>query len=298
MGMEPEDDNLYRSNMDMPRPPAIPAYALYGEADGPGGAFPDVLHVETIASRARSHDWRVGDHRHAALAQFLWIEDGGGIARHDGAAHALGPGIGAFTPPLTIHGFEFTPQTAGWVLSVEAARVQAEAPPGPALIAPDAGACAAITALMTLAAAEHAGARPGRAAALDRLGGLVALHFAREAAAAAPPPPEDPSAALVRRYLALLEDRFRTHPPVADCAAALGVSPTHLTRACRGVTGRPASALLHARLVLEAKRLLVYTPMRVTEVSWTLGFADPAYFTRFFTQKTGLPPSKFRAAFS
>jgi transcriptional regulator GlxA family with amidase domain len=63
------------------------------------------------------------------------------------------------------------------------------------------------------------------------------------------------------------------------------------------VAGRPASALLHARLVLEAKRLLVYTPMRVAEVSWTLGFADPAYFTRFFTQKTGLPPSKFRAAF-
>lgn len=275
---------------------AIPAYALYGEADGPGGAFPDVLHVETIASRALSHDWRVGDHRHAALAQFLWIEGGGGVARHDAEAHALAPLTGVFTPPLTIHGFDFAPGTVGWVLSVEAARVQPLAPPGPALITPDAGAGAAISSLMKLALAEHAGARPGRAAALDQLVALVALHFAREAAAAAPPSAEDPSTALVRRYLALLEDRFRSHPPVADSAAALGVSATHLTRACRGVTGHPASALLHARLVLEAKRLLVYTPMRVAEVSWMLGFADPAYFTRFFTQKTGLPPSKFRAA--
>ena len=299
--MEPQTDNLYGSNMQPPVFPdaPIPAYALYGEADGPGGAFPDVLHVETIGARARNHDWQVRDHRHAALAQFLWIEDGGGSARHDGETHALGPGIGVFTPPLTIHGFNFTPHTVGWVLSIEAARVQADAPPGPAVIAPDADAGHAITALMLMAAAEHGGARAGRATALDRLGALVALHFAREAAAAAPTKAaEDPSAALVRRYLALLEARFRAHPPVAECAAALGITPTHLTRACRVVTGRPASALLHARLVLEAKRLLVYTPMRVAEVSWTLGFADPAYFTRFFTQKTGLPPSRFRATFS
>jgi AraC family transcriptional activator of pobA len=38
--------------------------------------------------------------------------------------------------------------------------------------------------------------------------------------------------------------------------------------------------------------------MQVGEVSWALGFADAAYFTRFFAQKTGLAPSRFRAAFA
>jgi AraC family transcriptional activator of pobA len=292
---------LYKSNMDRtaPSPPAIPAYALYGEADGPGGAFPDVAHVETISDRAAGHGWRVGDHRHAALAQFLWIEAGGGTARLDGAAHDLAPGVGVFTPPLTIHGFAFAPGTEGWVLSVEAARVRADAPPGPVRIAPGAADAAAITALFRLTLGEHGGARPARAAALDRLSGLIALSFAREAAAARPTAAaEAPSAALVRRYLALLEDQFRDHPPVATSAAALGVSATHLSRACREVTGRPASALLHARLILEARRLLVYTPLGVAEVSWALGFTDPTYFSRFFAQKTGLAPSRFRAAFA
>jgi AraC family transcriptional activator of pobA len=304
--MERWDDPLYQSNMNDAPPPlaaAIPAYALYGEADGPGGAFPDVLHVETISTRAALHGWRVADHRHTALAQFLWIETGDAVARLDGGAHALRAGMGVFSPPLTVHGFDFAPGALGWVLSVEAARIADDAPAGAGAIAPGPAEAAAIGALFRLLESEHGAARPARAEALARMAGLMALQFAREAAreaeAAQPAPsPNDASAALVRRYIALLEERFREHPPVARCAQLLGVSPTHLSRACRVVTGQPASALLHARLVLEARRLLVYTQMQVGEVSWALGFADAAYFTRFFAQKTGLAPSRFRAAFA
>ena len=274
----------------------IPAYALYGERDG-AGAFPDVLHVETIPDRASAHDWQVGDHRHAALAQFLWLSAGGAEMRQDGTARRIGPGTGVFTPPLCVHGFDFDEGADGWVLSVEAARL-AEAPAAPALCAPGGAAAEEIAALFRLIAAEHAARRPGRAAALERLSALIAQHFARVmAGAAAGGAAEDPAAALARRYLAWLDGRFRDQPSVADAAAALGVTPTHLSRVCRQVTGRPASAHLHARLVLEAKRLLVYTPMQVAQIGFALGFADPAWFSRFFARHAGLPPSKFRAAF-
>jgi len=46
--------------------------------------------------------------------------------------------------------------------------------------------------------------------------------------------------------------------------------------------------------VLAAKRNLVYTSMTVSVVSHTLGFSDPAYFTRFFKREVGVSPKEFR----
>jgi AraC family transcriptional activator of pobA len=47
-------------------------------------------------------------------------------------------------------------------------------------------------------------------------------------------------------------------------------------------------------VILEAKRNLVYTSMTISVVSNTAGFADPAYFTRFFKRQVGLSPREFR----
>ena len=47
--------------------------------------------------------------------------------------------------------------------------------------------------------------------------------------------------------------------------------------------------------VAEAKRLLRYTSMGVSEIAYELGFDDPAYFTRFFSQRTSMAPRAFRA---
>jgi AraC family transcriptional activator of pobA len=47
-------------------------------------------------------------------------------------------------------------------------------------------------------------------------------------------------------------------------------------------------------VLLEAKRSLIYTSMTVAQVADALGFADPAYFSRFFKRLSGLSPSDFR----
>jgi AraC family transcriptional activator of pobA len=46
--------------------------------------------------------------------------------------------------------------------------------------------------------------------------------------------------------------------------------------------------------MLEAKRNLVYTNLTIKTVAETLGFSDPAYFTRFFKRQAGLSPKEFR----
>jgi AraC family transcriptional activator of pobA len=60
------------------------------------------------------------------------------------------------------------------------------------------------------------------------------------------------------------------------------------------VTEQSPMQMVHARVFLEAKRELFYTRVSVSEIAYSLGFDDPAYFTRFFSQRAGMSPSAFR----
>jgi AraC family transcriptional activator of pobA len=99
---------------------------------------------------------------------------------------------------------------------------------------------------------------------------------------------------LFRRFEALLEQHFLEHWPVADYAAALSVTPTHLSRLTKAATGHAASELIQERVVREARRNLVYTNLPVSTIAYALGFNDPAYFSRLFSAATGLSPRSFR----
>ena len=81
---------------------------------------------------------------------------------------------------------------------------------------------------------------------------------------------------------------------VAFYAGRLGVSETHLNRICRAAFGTSALGAITRRLMLEATRDLTFTTMSVKEVAYSLGFEDPAYFTRAFLRATGETPGAFR----
>ncbi len=302
--MERGGGNMYLSNMTRGDP--IPIYALYGER-APLDEEPDALHWESISARSRPLDGRIAPHRHAGLDQFFWLERGGALARVDDRAMRLAPGHALFVPAPCVHGFVFDAGSEGHVLTAPPETTRGAAPEsldadaltGPRALIPPAEAAAELSALFALLAAEHAARRPDRREALGHLARLVRIWFARQAAAAAPAAQADPAgAALLRRFLALVEARCDAPPAVSACARELGVSPTHLSRVCRALTGRSAQALIHARVALEAKRRLAYTSMSVARIGWSLGFADPAYFSRFFARLTGRPPSRWRAEFA
>ncbi|WP_425256535.1 helix-turn-helix domain-containing protein [Rubrivivax sp. RP6-9] len=291
-------------------PPALPAYALYGEgAPGlPGAAAAvDALHCESIAARSRLHGWEIRPHRHEHLVQLLWLQRGTAEATLDGRVQALtGPAL-VTVPALAAHGFRFAPEVQGLVFTVQERHLQG-------LLATAPGLAAALLALrgwalqraggqaQAVAAAARAlrdelqADAAHRAAALDAglLRLLVAaartLPQAREAAHAVP----ERALAHVRRFRALVEAQYRQQPALAALAAPLGITPTQLNRVCRQVLGRSALGVLHARLVLEAQRDLAYTAMSVKQIAIDLGFGDAAYFTRFFQRQTGCTPTAWR----
>jgi len=52
--------------------------------------------------------------------------------------------------------------------------------------------------------------------------------------------------------------------------------------------------MVQERLLLEAKRRLVFTRGSVEELAFDLGFKDPAYFSRFFKKLTNHTPAAYR----
>jgi AraC family transcriptional activator of pobA len=287
---------LYNSNMRAVRSKtSIQVYNLFGEQ----GDLPDVVHCETIVSRAALHDWTLSVHRHARLHQVLLIERGGGEATLDGRVSPLKPMTMVNVPVGDVHGFNFVPATEGWVLTI-AAEVLDET-----LLAPE-GLRAALShaavvrgtreirTVMQQIFAEHAGRRFGRAHVLRALSaaliGLVARELARESGVSAAADSE-----LFRRFEALLEEHHLKRWSVADYAKTLSVTPTHLNRVTRAATGDTASHLILNRLIREARRNLVYTNLPVSTIAYALGFDDPAYFSRVYAAATGLSPRAFRA---
>jgi len=92
----------------------------------------------------------------------------------------------------------------------------------------------------------------------------------------------------------LLEKHFRVQHHAAFYATAFALTPKRLNEITREKTGKTVTELLHDRLVLEAKRKLSFSHKSVKEISYELGFEDPAYFSRFFKNHTGVGPQEFR----
>lgn len=77
-------------------------------------------------------------------------------------------------------------------------------------------------------------------------------------------------------------------------AAQLNLSTAYLNEAVRSVTGMSVSRCIRSEQVLQAKRLLMHTDLAVKEIADALGIDDYAYFSRLFTQDTGINPTAFR----
>lgn len=95
----------------------------------------------------------------------------------------------------------------------------------------------------------------------------------------------------------LLAENFIQLQSVNEYADLLHVSTSYLTRVIKEHTGLTAGELIRQRIVLAAKRLLVYTNRTVAEIAHELNFNDPSYFSRYFKREVQTSPLEFRRYF-
>lgn len=99
---------------------------------------------------------------------------------------------------------------------------------------------------------------------------------------------------LVQSYKILIEKNFSKLHLVKQYADQLSTTPEYLTEATKKVCGKTASEMISDRIVLEAKRLLMYSDLSNKEIAHVLNYDDPSYFSRFLKNKIGMSPSEFR----
>ena len=97
-----------------------------------------------------------------------------------------------------------------------------------------------------------------------------------------------------RKFTQLVEANYKEKHNVADYADLLMIAPKTLTHRFKRLNLPQPNDIIKNRIILEAKRLLVHTDRTAKEIAYTLGYDDPAYFSRLFFIKTGEPPSGFR----
>ena len=286
----------------MPSSPTLPLPRLDFRLPDPAGVPFEIGRLETthrLSASARPH-------RHSYY-QIVWITDGAGLHVTDFHEHTIAPEVIFPISPGQIHVVRVDRSLSGYMLLFTADFLALE---GPALdaTAADLPLFRPGTPNPTLTPTERE-SHQLRAIAEDLLGefssdaawrrdmlrarfhtlllalGRVAL---RQEYAVTPP------SSSIARFQVLIEAHFRRLHRVTDYASVLALTPGHLNDVTKEATGQTASALIDARLILEAKRLLAHSDAPTAEIATDLGFPDPSYFGRFFRRHTSQSPGTFR----
>lgn len=264
---------------------------------------PDVAPVEisSVARMVQGGRWRTEAMRSYDRPVLIWFTRGQGRLTIAGRSSGYGPHNLVFLPRQTMHGFSTMGPVLGSVVFLQD-EPTLDLPVEPLhLRIQEVQQQRELTGLIEAMQRELTRGEDHANRALAYHSGLLSVWLARVSEAHADLP--NPSTAtrldtaahrLAEAFTALVERDFRNPAGVQHYAGLLGVTPTHLSRVCRKVAGRPALDILTDRRHFEARRLLKDTSIQISEVARQCGFTSAAYFTRAFRARSGQSPSEFR----
>ncbi len=91
-----------------------------------------------------------------------------------------------------------------------------------------------------------------------------------------------------------IEDEYNHTHKVYDYAEMLNVTSDYLNKSIKAHTGKSAKEFIQERVLLESKRLLLFSDKTNKELAYYLGFEEPAHFNNFFKKMVGTTPGEFR----
>ncbi len=262
------------------------------------GMTPQPLNIEIKALSQLLHRgrWREELPHSRPHHRMVWITRGQGRVMLDGRMRGYGPFNALFVPAGTLFSIELPANLLGTEVAL---------PTGRGLTLPDhpmhlrvvnVGAQKDLAMLMETLQREIEGKAVARQTAALAYATLLGVWFERQTATEGPPPRANAATRLVARFAAMVAVHYRSGASIQQFAKTLGVTPTHLTRACGQVSGQSALKILNDRIMHEARRRLRDTAQPVKDVAADLGFSSAGYFSRAFQAHAGRAPLAYRKA--
>lgn len=109
---------------------------------------------------------------------------------------------------------------------------------------------------------------------------------------------DDPNYGILSAFRRLVEKNFKAMHKVQEYADIMKITPIYLNKVVGKMSGMNPSDHILNRLILEVKRMLIYTQLSNKEIAHLMHYEDPSYFSRIFKKKTGYSPSEFRIKFA
>jgi AraC family transcriptional regulator, transcriptional activator of pobA len=281
----------------------VPKVRLYVERPEVKNWF---VHVGHVTERGR---WRTEPHAHPAYGQIIFVRNGRGVMNLEGSDVPFEGPCALLLPTDCVHGLDYELDADRWVVTIEVAylaQINAKLHEFIALwslprVIPLAQSEESGTPLHTLIESlrqEVESDEIGHVVGTESVLTTLLLKLARAT------PLEDTGSdntvrndiRLVERFRKLIDEHFRENLPLQDYASMMAISLVQLRAACASAAEQSPTKMIHSRIITEAKRNLIFGDMSVEQIAFGLGFADAAYFTRFFRRETGQAPSQFRSA--
>ena len=98
---------------------------------------------------------------------------------------------------------------------------------------------------------------------------------------------------ITKRYKHALAKHIYEFQNILDYTDLLNVTPNYLNKCVKTAIDKTAQDLLKEMLVLEAKTLIKYSQLNVSEIAIKLCDQTPSNFARFFKKQTGLSPKEY-----
>lgn len=291
-----------RNSHNNQTPTTVPKVRLYVER-------PEVkedwfVNVGHVTERGR---WRTEPHAHPAYGQVIFVRSGKGVMNLEGSSVPFEGPCALLLPTECVHGLDYEVDVDRWVVTIEVAYlaqvnarlqefIQLWSSPRMISLAYSADAEIEFHRLIRSLEQEIASHAVGHVVGTEALLTTLLLMLLRGATL----DNEGNDGAtrhdirLAERFRELIDQHYRDNLSLQDYASKLAVSLVQLRAACASATGQSPTKLIHARIVTEAKRSLIFGDMSVEQIAFWLGFADAAYFTRFFRKEVGQTPSQFR----
>lgn len=289
---------------DVDGPVPIPRYSSrYGEIKGARDRRVSLLRLAENVSR---RGWVIRPHTHPHFAQMILVQSGGGSMRIEEEDRGFSAPAILIVPALAIHGFDYARDADGWVLTVSDVylnEISSRAPEFYELFGR--GRCVREITEKALSELSRAMEQIYKELSQPAWGQQIAaeailldifvkvLRIIRTKKANGIQS-RGLSQEIFKRFLELVEDRYKENLSVDDFAAELAITSGRLRAVCREVSDESPIRIINERIMLEARRYLAYTSRSIFEVSYELGFDDPSYFSRFFKSRSRETPLEFR----